>query len=112
MFISVLGAFSSQMLSSDGLENTENSGESGAANPLHGNSPLGMAFPLAAEGPLARPARPLARQLLAKDDPALGKIVGRHFDMDAVADHRFDAETPHLAGRVGDDPMLVVEHHA
>jgi hypothetical protein len=32
--------------------------------------------------------------------------------MDPVADHRTDAETPHLAGGVGDDPVIVVERHS
>ena len=32
--------------------------------------------------------------------------------MDPVADNRLDAEAAHLAGGIGDDPVLVVEHHA
>jgi hypothetical protein len=32
--------------------------------------------------------------------------------MDPIADHRADAEFPHLARRVSDDPVLVLEENA
>ncbi len=54
----------------------------------------------------------LAGDLFPEDDPALGQVVGRHFDMDAVADDGPDAVAPHLSGRVGDDPDLVVQRHS
>jgi hypothetical protein len=49
------------------------------------------------------------RDFLPKDDATLRQIVGRHLHVDAVANDGADAETPHLAGGVGDDAMLVVE---
>jgi len=53
----------------------------------------------------------MPRDLFPKYDPALGKIVGRHFDVNPVADDRSNAITPHFAGRVSDDPALIIEHH-
>ena len=46
---------------------------------------------------------------LSKNDPTLGEIVGRHFEMHAVADDRANAKFAHLAGGVSDDLVLVVE---
>jgi hypothetical protein len=48
---------------------------------------------------------------LAEYDPAFGKIVGCHFDMNAVANNRPNAMPPHLARRVGDNPAVIVEEH-
>ena len=45
-------------------------------------------------------------------DPALGQIVGRHFDHDAIAGQDTDAVLAHLSGGVGNDFMVVVELHA
>ena len=44
------------------------------------------------------------------DAPAL-QIVGRHFNDHPVADTRADAELAHLAGRVGQDFVIIVELH-
>src|SRR5688500_5603158 len=54
----------------------------------------------------------LAWSAFAEDHAALAEVVGAHLDMDPVADHRADAEAPHLAGGVGDDPVIVVEPDA
>jgi hypothetical protein len=53
----------------------------------------------------------LPGKLLSENDPAFGQVVRRHFHMDPISDNGADAETSHLAGRVGDDPMLIIEHH-
>jgi len=45
----------------------------------------------------------------AKHNPTPGQIIGRHLDLDAIADHRADAETPHLAGGVGDDLVVILQ---
>src|SRR5579884_2724445 len=50
--------------------------------------------------------------LLTIDDPALGKSVGRHFHVNAVADDRADPVTAHLSRGVGDDPAIIVEYYA
>ena len=51
-------------------------------------------------------------KLFAEYDPAFGKVVGCHLDVNAVADDRTNAVPPHLAGSIGNDPILVVEHHS
>ena len=51
----------------------------------------------------------LAGVAFTKNNPALGEIVGRHFEMHPVAHDRPDAKFAHLAGSVGDDLMLVIE---
>src|SRR4029453_2769774 len=45
------------------------------------------------------------------DAPAL-QVVRRHFDHHLVADAGTDAELAHLAGRVGQHLMIIVELHA
>ena len=54
----------------------------------------------------------LAGDLFPEDDPPLGQVIRGHFDMDAVADDGADAVAPHLSGRVGDDPDLIVQRHS
>src|SRR3954452_5145273 len=49
---------------------------------------------------------------MAEADAAALQIVRRHLDDDAVADAGADAEFAHLAGRVGQDLVAVVELHA
>ena len=56
-------------------------------------------------------ARWLARYLFPEDDPAFRQIVRRHFHMDTVTHDRSDAVAPHLAGRVGDDPGVILQRH-
>jgi len=53
----------------------------------------------------------MAGELLAENDPAFGKIVGRHFHVNAVANDRANAVATHFASCVSDDPTLIVEHH-
>ena len=72
---------------------------------IDGGNSLTVAGCTAADGWLSRSPFP-------KHDPALAQIVGRHFDMDPIANDRLDAETPHFAGGIGNDPMFVVETHA
>lgn len=48
----------------------------------------------------------------AEDDPAFGQIVGRHLDMYAVSNDRFDTIATHLACSVADQTMLIVERDA
>jgi len=48
----------------------------------------------------------------AKDDTTFFEIVRGHLDLHAVAHHGSDAESPHLASRVGDDLMIVLETDA
>jgi hypothetical protein len=57
-------------------------------------------------------ARADAWRTFAKDDPAFFEVVWSHLDVDAIADNGADAEFPHLAGRVGDDPVLVLKNNA
>src|SRR5690606_32243138 len=77
--------------------------------------PLPSFAPIAS-GLAPEPSAPRARALpgrpLAEDDPAFGKIVGGHLDMDPIAHHRADAEPAHLASGIGNDPVPVVEHDA
>lgn len=51
----------------------------------------------------------LAGRTLTKDDPTLGEIVGRHFEMHSVAHDRANAKFAHLAGRVSYNLVLVIE---
>lgn len=51
----------------------------------------------------------LAGVALTKNDSTLGEIIGRHFEMDPVAHDRADAKFAHLASRVGDNLVLVIE---
>src|SRR5438270_13835429 len=68
---------------------------------------------LSAPRAAARPSsRAHAGGSFAIDESALGEVVGRHLDMDTVADHGADAEAPHLAGRVDDHAMIVVQADA
>ena len=55
---------------------------------------------------------PLPGCSFAEDDPAFAQIVGRHFDMYAVSNDRFDTVATHLACSVADQTMLIVEGHA
>ena len=57
-------------------------------------------------------ARPAARAFVPENDAAFFKIAGGQFDLHTVAHDRADAEFAHLPGRVGDDPMAVLEHDA
>ena len=54
----------------------------------------------------------MPRGSLAEDDPALGQIVGRHFDMYAVSNDRSDTIATHLASSVADDAVLIIEGDA
>src|SRR5262245_15768127 len=58
----------------------------------------------------ARRSRTLV--LVAEDQAAFLKIVGRHLDGDAVAGQRLDAVLLHLAGGVGDDFVPCIQLHA
>ena len=49
---------------------------------------------------------------MAEADASALQIVRRHLDHHAVADAGADAELAHLAGRVGEDLVIVVELHA
>ena len=46
---------------------------------------------------------------MAVGDTAFGKVVGRHFNVDAVANHHADTELPHLSFRLSDDFMAVFQ---
>ena len=48
----------------------------------------------------------------AEYDPALGQIVGRHFDMYAVSNDRSDTVATHLTCCIADDPVLIIEGDA
>ena len=49
--------------------------------------------------------------LLSENDPAFRQVVWRHFHVNTIADDRSDAVSTHLAGRVGNDPDVILEHH-
>jgi len=51
----------------------------------------------------------LAGRALPKDDPALGEIVGCHFEMHSVAHDRADAKFTHFAGCISNNLVLVIE---
>src|SRR5512139_1712610 len=53
-----------------------------------------------------------AGTFVPEDDAPLVEVVRRHFDANPVAHDRPDAKLAHLAGRVGDDPMVVLQHDA
>src|SRR5688572_24563360 len=50
--------------------------------------------------------------LLAKDDAALGQVVGRHFDDDRIPLQNADAVLAHLAGGMRQNFMIVFQSHA
>lgn len=62
--------------------------------------------------PSASSAGWLTGNLLSENDPAFRQIVWRHFHVDTIADDRSDAVATHLAGRVGNDPEIIFEHHS
>src|SRR5689334_6603621 len=51
------------------------------------------------------------RGLVAEGNAPARQIVGRHLDGDAVADTGADAKFTHLARRIGENDVLVVELH-
>src|SRR5690242_16705608 len=51
-------------------------------------------------------------RLVTEADAAALQVVGAHLHDHAVADAGADAELAHLAGRVGQDLVIVVELHA
>src|SRR5215469_12933287 len=51
----------------------------------------------------------LTRLLEAEGDPALGQVVRRHLDIDPVAGEDTDAVLAHLARRMREDDVVVVE---
>ena len=53
-----------------------------------------------------------ARSPFAEYDPALVQIVGRHFDLNPIANDGPDAMSSHPAGRVGNDTMIVFQKDA
>lgn len=57
-------------------------------------------------------AGPLARCPFAINDPSLGQIVRRHFHVHAISNDRADPVTAHLPGRIGYNPVLIVECYA
>src|SRR3546814_424357 len=54
----------------------------------------------------------MAGGFLAKDYPALFKVIWRHFDMHPVADNRANPEFPHLTGGVGYDFVIIFQTDA
>lgn len=52
-------------------------------------------------------AWPLAGCPFAINDPTLGQIVRRHFNVYVVSNDRADLVTAHFTCRVGDNPMLM-----
>jgi len=59
------------------------------------------------------PARAAAARCgFAVDQSAFFEVVRGHLDLNPVAQYRPDAETPHPAGGISDNPMLVVEQDA
>ncbi len=53
-----------------------------------------------------------AGRWLAIDEPALIEVIGRHFDVDTIAQHGADAETPHPTGCISDHLVLIIEQDA
>src|SRR5438132_14000188 len=51
------------------------------------------------------------RLLETESDASLGQVVGRHLDVDAIASQNADAVLAHLARRMGEDFVLVVQLH-
>ena len=64
--------------------------------------------------PLALGARAgtATRTLVPIDDAAFLQVVGGHLDANPIAHNRADAEFPHLAGCVSDNPVVVFKHYA
>src|SRR3546814_7292338 len=58
--------------------------------------------------PLALAGADRRAPAFAVDEAALGQVIGRHFDAHGIADDRPDAETPHPASRIDDDPMTKI----
>src|SRR3954471_20622645 len=50
--------------------------------------------------------------LEAERDAALAEVIGRHLDIDPVAGQDPDAILPHLAARVRQDGVFIVQFHA
>jgi len=48
---------------------------------------------------------------MAEGDATLGQIIGRHFDVDFVADKHADAVFAHFSGGPGDNFVVVLEFH-
>src|SRR5580704_14212904 len=67
---------------------------------------------LAARRCTTRSAAARTLVLVAEDQPALLKVVGRHFDRHPIARQRLDPVLLHLAGGVGDDLVSCIELHA
>lgn len=42
-------------------------------------------------------------------DPALAEIIRGHLNLNGIANDRTDAETPHPAGRVGDNTKIILQ---
>ena len=61
---------------------------------------------------LSRPDHRRGGALVAEADASALQVVRRHLHDHAVADAGADAELAHLAGRVGEDLVVVVELHA
>lgn len=66
----------------------------------------------APESALASAGGRLPGRPFAEYDPALAQIVRRHFDMYAVAYDRSDTVSAHLACRIADDAVLIIEGDA
>src|ERR1700722_9444157 len=67
---------------------------------------------LAARRCTARSTATWTLVLVTEDQPALLKVVGRHFDRHPIARQRLDPVLLHLAGGVGDDLVSCIELHA
>jgi hypothetical protein len=48
---------------------------------------------------------------VAEADAAALQVIGRHLDHDPVSGDGADAELAHLAGRIGQDLVVIVEAH-
>ena len=82
--------------------------ETGAAAPI----PYRLTPEGSEPAPFALAGRNRPAAAFAVDKAALAEVIGRHFDAHGVADDRPDAETPHPARRVDDQPMTVFERDA
>jgi len=82
----------------------KNSASAGSAQPLFSIGSIGSPSKGSSLG-----AWRVSAELFPKDDPTLREIVRRHFNVNAVAHDRSNAKAAHLAGRVSDDPILIVE---
>jgi hypothetical protein len=54
-------------------------------------------------GAPGNPTRFASNSAKAEDDPSLVRIVGRHFHLDPVTDHKADKALAHFAGDVGEN---------